>query len=459
MERRKKYSLCFLIFHFAQGVMSLNATAAHYTVQEIAKKIIPALSHMTIDPDSRVREEAFKAIKHFVSALEEQYRSLSDDAFVKEATRDTTERTVLDWASGLVNKATSHVTAVAANKVLGVPMPKEAPPPPKYSEDHVRAMSEQVRADSTAKPTPVVTATPSRVSGSSQASDWGEAFESVKKPTTTTTTSTSTSTSGLKLSHPTASANTVAATPPVIGDGWGDEDNWSDEGDDGGWSTVYTNNNSSSSSNNNVKNTNTTTKPTTTTANNTNINVKPATATATKPVVVTPTPPTVAPTAKPVVAPLTTPATTNIAPAKAVVNKPIVIPAPTVTLGEMMKSNTATTNPQFSTTTTTTPKPAIALSTPIVAQPTIHPTPAAATSGTTEGWGSFSFVSSSGAFDGWGTSTTNTSTNTAAGDGWGDLSFLEGKGTSNAYTTTTTAAAAPSKSSSKSSKKTKKSTK
>lgn len=44
--------------------------------------------------------------------------------FCREATKDLTERTVLDWASGLVGKATQHVTAVAANKVLGTPLPK-----------------------------------------------------------------------------------------------------------------------------------------------------------------------------------------------------------------------------------------------------------------------------------------------------------------------------------------------
>jgi hypothetical protein len=65
------------------GVMSLNATAALYAVQEIAKKIIPALSHMCIDVDARVREEAFKAIKHFIGVLENQYLEMSDDQFTK----------------------------------------------------------------------------------------------------------------------------------------------------------------------------------------------------------------------------------------------------------------------------------------------------------------------------------------------------------------------------------------
>ncbi len=65
------------------GVMSLNATASLYAVQEIAKKIIPALSHMCIDVDARVREEAFKAIKHFIGVLENQYLEMSDDQFTK----------------------------------------------------------------------------------------------------------------------------------------------------------------------------------------------------------------------------------------------------------------------------------------------------------------------------------------------------------------------------------------
>ena len=49
---------------------------------------------------------------------------MTEEEYVKEATKDESERSISGYASGLVNKATSHLTAVAANKILGTPMPK-----------------------------------------------------------------------------------------------------------------------------------------------------------------------------------------------------------------------------------------------------------------------------------------------------------------------------------------------
>ena len=374
------------------GVMSLNATAALYSVQEVAKRIIPALSHMTIDSDPRVREEAFKAIKAFILVLENQYNALSDDQFTREATKDMTERTVLDWASGLVGKATQHVTAVAANKVLGTPMPKAAPPPPKYSEDHVRAVAEQVKADASAAPakSAAAAATPKK----QQANDWGEAFSS-------------TADSGMPSSSSASSGALPSAAPKVvISDGWGDVDDekWSDEdnndADSGGWNTVY----------------------------------RPGASSAATPS---------APIVKPVVAPVVAPP---------VVNKPVSAPQPT--LGQIAASKQQPQlqqpQPSFASFQPQQPQPVVAqpqkVSIPASAFVSTLPAAQPQKSAVSDGWESFSFGSTSSA-------STPASSAAFSNEGWGDLSFLESKKPAAPSSSSTSSSAAAAD---KSTKKTKK---
>ncbi|KAK7922426.1 hypothetical protein WMY93_009328 [Mugilogobius chulae] len=52
------------------GVLGFAATHNYYSVSEIAARILPTLCAITIDPDKGVRDQAFKAIKSFLSKLE-----------------------------------------------------------------------------------------------------------------------------------------------------------------------------------------------------------------------------------------------------------------------------------------------------------------------------------------------------------------------------------------------------
>ncbi|XP_037635694.1 N-terminal kinase-like protein [Sebastes umbrosus] len=52
------------------GVLGFAATHNYYSVTEIAARILPTLSAITVDPDKSVRDQAFKAIKSFLSKLE-----------------------------------------------------------------------------------------------------------------------------------------------------------------------------------------------------------------------------------------------------------------------------------------------------------------------------------------------------------------------------------------------------
>ncbi|KAM3612400.1 uncharacterized protein V6R79_008043 [Siganus canaliculatus] len=57
------------------GVLGFAATHNYYSVTEIAARILPTLCAITVDPDKGVRDQAFKAIKSFLSKLE----TVSDD--------------------------------------------------------------------------------------------------------------------------------------------------------------------------------------------------------------------------------------------------------------------------------------------------------------------------------------------------------------------------------------------
>ncbi|AWP11979.1 putative N-terminal kinase-like protein [Scophthalmus maximus] len=52
------------------GVLGFAATHNYYSVTEIAARILPTLCAITVDPDKSVRDQAFKAIKSFLSKLE-----------------------------------------------------------------------------------------------------------------------------------------------------------------------------------------------------------------------------------------------------------------------------------------------------------------------------------------------------------------------------------------------------
>ncbi|XP_054647043.1 N-terminal kinase-like protein isoform X2 [Dunckerocampus dactyliophorus] len=52
------------------GVLGFAATHNYYSLTEIAARILPTLCAITVDPDKSVREQAFKAIRSFLSKLE-----------------------------------------------------------------------------------------------------------------------------------------------------------------------------------------------------------------------------------------------------------------------------------------------------------------------------------------------------------------------------------------------------
>uniref|UniRef100_A0A8C7TPD7 N-terminal kinase-like protein n=1 Tax=Oncorhynchus mykiss TaxID=8022 RepID=A0A8C7TPD7_ONCMY len=54
----------------AAGVLGFAATHNYYSVTESAARVLPTLCTLTVDPDKNVRDQAFKAIKNFLTKLE-----------------------------------------------------------------------------------------------------------------------------------------------------------------------------------------------------------------------------------------------------------------------------------------------------------------------------------------------------------------------------------------------------
>uniref|UniRef100_A0A673WTI3 N-terminal kinase-like protein n=1 Tax=Salmo trutta TaxID=8032 RepID=A0A673WTI3_SALTR len=54
----------------AAGVLGFAATHNYYNVTESAARVLPTLCTLTVDPDKNVRDQAFKAIKSFLTKLE-----------------------------------------------------------------------------------------------------------------------------------------------------------------------------------------------------------------------------------------------------------------------------------------------------------------------------------------------------------------------------------------------------
>uniref|UniRef100_A0A7E4VMP5 N-terminal kinase-like protein n=1 Tax=Panagrellus redivivus TaxID=6233 RepID=A0A7E4VMP5_PANRE len=52
------------------GVLAIGATQQYYSLVEVANRILPVLSPLTMDPEKQVREQGFKALRGFLEKLE-----------------------------------------------------------------------------------------------------------------------------------------------------------------------------------------------------------------------------------------------------------------------------------------------------------------------------------------------------------------------------------------------------
>lgn len=93
------------------SILALSATQNFYSLRDTATKVMPALCHLTMDPDKSVRDQAFKALKGFVSKLEKvsEDSSLAEqmEADLNVAGSNVSSALAATWASWALGSLTS----------------------------------------------------------------------------------------------------------------------------------------------------------------------------------------------------------------------------------------------------------------------------------------------------------------------------------------------------------------
>lgn len=93
------------------GILALAATQNFYTLRDTATKVMPALCHLTLDPDKSVRDRAFKTLKGFISKLD---KVSEDPSLVEQMEADlnvsgsnVNSTLAATWASWAIGSLTS----------------------------------------------------------------------------------------------------------------------------------------------------------------------------------------------------------------------------------------------------------------------------------------------------------------------------------------------------------------
>ncbi|XP_019862656.1 PREDICTED: N-terminal kinase-like protein, partial [Amphimedon queenslandica] len=112
------------------GIGALGSTLSYYTPVDMATRIIPSLSHMTVDKDQSVREQTFKVLRLYVDKLEEHSKKMepSSDGEGIEQTEGASS-SVASWTAGWVSSISKYVSTSSSAKPETTPA---APPTSSY---------------------------------------------------------------------------------------------------------------------------------------------------------------------------------------------------------------------------------------------------------------------------------------------------------------------------------------
>ncbi|XP_069036323.1 N-terminal kinase-like protein [Lepisosteus oculatus] len=122
----------------AAGVLGLAATHSFYAASECACRILPVLCALTVDPDKSVRDQAFKAIKSFLSKLEtvsedpSKLAEIEKDVHSSASSPGAAAASWAGWAVTGVSSLTSKLIRTApdhAPPATAAPAPPAGPPP------------------------------------------------------------------------------------------------------------------------------------------------------------------------------------------------------------------------------------------------------------------------------------------------------------------------------------------
>ncbi|XP_031569276.1 N-terminal kinase-like protein [Actinia tenebrosa] len=114
------------------GIMAFCTTNTYYSLKDCAMKILPALCLLTMDPERKVRDQAFKAIKLFLGKLEKA--SEDPESFInKTAAEQTAEDAGSSWTGWAMTSLTSKLYKGGPAPTAGA-NESSTPPPPAATE-------------------------------------------------------------------------------------------------------------------------------------------------------------------------------------------------------------------------------------------------------------------------------------------------------------------------------------
>ncbi|EDO33568.1 predicted protein [Nematostella vectensis] len=116
------------------GVMAFCVTSEFYPLKDVAARILPALCPLTVDPEKKVRDQTFKAVKLFIGKLEKASED-PESAMNTAADQSTADGSASSWTGWAVTSLTSKLYRGGAPAAAGAPgsatpPAEQAGPPP-----------------------------------------------------------------------------------------------------------------------------------------------------------------------------------------------------------------------------------------------------------------------------------------------------------------------------------------
>ncbi|KAL6049462.1 Nuclear aminoacylation-dependent tRNA export pathway component [Balamuthia mandrillaris] len=86
------------------ALMAFAATVDYYDADDTAKRIVPSISVLTVDPEKRVRETALQAIHTFINKLEKASQMAGDAPLPEDEPATSSHEKIFSWAFDSLSK-------------------------------------------------------------------------------------------------------------------------------------------------------------------------------------------------------------------------------------------------------------------------------------------------------------------------------------------------------------------
>lgn len=157
------------------GLASLCATMRFYDADSVAKRIIPSISALGVDPDESVREKVFTTLRLFVDRLEKLAAGIKLDTPDETAAAEKESAGMLGWLS---RRIYGGADAPASPSASAATASTAATKPAAASSDTTPAPTKTTTTTTSAAPAnapkPTVAASSKLAAASSDADGWGD---------------------------------------------------------------------------------------------------------------------------------------------------------------------------------------------------------------------------------------------------------------------------------------------